>query len=59
MCVPHEDRLALFLYIFLNPYRARLCAPGERWPGYFCREEDWSWFNGELNSERPYPEWLL
>src|SRR5476649_1897110 len=26
---PEEDRLALFLYIFLNPYRAGLCARGD------------------------------
>ena len=56
---PDEDRLAIFHYIFLNPYRAALCATGDRWPWYFCREADWSWFKGELNTERPYPEWLL
>ena len=55
---PDEDRLALFLYIFLNPYRANLCARGDRWPWYFCREEDWAWFKGELDTERPHPEWL-
>ena len=27
---PDEDHLALFLYIFLNPYRAGLCARGDR-----------------------------
>ncbi len=56
---PDEDRLAPFLYIFLKPYRADLCATGDRWPGYYCCDEDWSWFKGELNTERPYPEWLL
>jgi hypothetical protein len=56
---PDEDRLAIFHYIFLNPHRAGLSATGDRWPWYFCREADWSWFKGELNTERPYPEWLL
>lgn len=56
---PDEDRLALFLYIFLNPYRADLCATGDRWPWYYCCDEDWLWFKEELNTERPYPEWLL
>lgn len=55
---PDEDRLALFLYIFLNPYRASLCSPGDRWPWYFCREEDWHWFSGLLDANHPYPEWL-
>ena len=54
-----EDRLALFRYIFLNPDRAGLCPTGDRWPWYYCCDEDWSRFKGELNTERPYPEWLL
>ena len=56
---PDEDRLALFRYIFLNPDRAGLCPTGDRWPWYYCCDADWSWFKGELNTERPYPEWLL
>jgi REP element-mobilizing transposase RayT len=55
---PDEDRLALFLYIFLNPYRAKLCALPERWPCFWCREEDWKWFKNHLEDERPVPEWL-
>jgi len=54
-----EDRIALFLYIFLNPYRAGLRARTDRWPWYFCREADWSWFKDHLEADRPYPEWLL
>ncbi len=53
-----EDRLSLFLYIFLNPYRAGLCARTDRWPWYFCREEDWVWFAPLLDQDRPVPEWL-
>jgi REP element-mobilizing transposase RayT len=56
---PDEDRLALFLYIFLNPYRAGLCATGDAWPWYYCRDDDWSWFSDLLAENRPYPEWLL
>ena len=55
---PDDDHLALFLYIFLNPYRANLCPRDERWPWYFCRDEDWAWFHGMLDADRPFPEWL-
>ena len=53
-----EDRIGLFLYIFLNPYRAGLCARTDRWPWYYCREEDWTWFKDYLDADRPPPEWL-
>lgn len=36
-----EDRLPVFRYIYLNPYRAGLVDIGRRWPGYFCADEDW------------------
>jgi hypothetical protein len=53
-----EDRLPVFLYVFLNPHRARLTTVDRPWPGYLCAEEDWCWF-GELTNERcPQPEWL-
>ncbi len=55
---PAEDRLPLFLYIFLNPYRAGLCSRTESWRWYYCREEDWAWFKDWLEAERPIPEWL-
>jgi REP element-mobilizing transposase RayT len=55
---PDEDRLPIFRYILLNPHRAGLCAREDRWPWYFCREEDCAWFKDQLDVERPYPEWL-
>lgn len=54
----YEDRLPVFLYIFLNPYRAQLLSPLEKWPGYYCAPEDWAWFESLTNSETPFPEWL-
>ena len=54
-----EDRLSLFLYIYLNPYRAGLCERAARWPWYYCRDEDWSWFKDYLHEDRPVPEWLM
>lgn len=36
-----DELLPTFLYIFLNPYRAHLCATVEKWPWYFCAPEDW------------------
>jgi putative transposase len=56
---PDEDRLSLFLYIFLNPYREGLCERSARWPWYYCRPADWAWFKGLLDEERPDPRWLL
>ena len=53
-----EDRLPVFLYIYLNPYRAKLISLTEKWPGYYCAAEDWAWFSPLTNSETPFPEWL-
>lgn len=55
---PEDERLALFLYIFLNPHRAGLCSKDGIWPWYYCCEEDWAWFKGLLDTDRPQPEWL-
>ena len=55
---PQEDCLPVFLYIFLNPYRAELVVPGQKWPGYYCAEEDWEWFQSLTDSGTPFPEWL-
>jgi REP element-mobilizing transposase RayT len=56
---PEEDLLPVFLYIFLNPYRADLAQPRQTWPGYFCSEEDWRWFGELTGASCPFPEWLL
>ncbi|HVU16880.1 MAG TPA: transposase [Candidatus Didemnitutus sp.] len=53
-----EDRLPVFLYLFLNPYQAGLIPTHERWPGFYCSPEDWSWFEPLTNMARPQPEWL-
>ncbi|WP_044891929.1 hypothetical protein [Opitutus terrae] len=55
---PNEDRLPVFLYIFLNPYRAKLVGANERYSAYFCRDEDWVWFEPLTNSSVPFPAWL-
>jgi REP element-mobilizing transposase RayT len=53
-----DDRQAVFLYIYLNPYRSGLIPADARWPGYYCAAEDWAWF-GELTDQGcPMPEWL-
>jgi putative transposase len=54
-----EDRLPVFLYIFLNPYRAKLIAADERWPVYYCAREDWKWFAPLTSSSCPSPEWSI
>ena len=54
-----DDRLPVFLYIFLNSYRAMLVPPQQRWQGYYCSPVDWTWFEPLTNSTHPFPEWLL
>lgn len=53
-----EDRLPVFLYIYLNPYRAKLVATGQAWPGYYCCPDDWAWFGVMTRNDLPQPEWL-
>jgi REP element-mobilizing transposase RayT len=53
-----EDVLPVFLYIYLNPYRAGLLSIEQTWPGYRCRAEDWQWFGPMTRASTPQPEWL-
>jgi hypothetical protein len=55
---PDEDRLPVFLYIFLNTYRASLLFSSEKWQAYFCSPEDQSWFASLTNLDTPFPSWL-
>jgi putative transposase len=53
-----EPLLPIFLYIYLNPYRAELCKTAEKWVDYRCCEDDWGWFRPLLDQDSPPPEWL-
>ena len=53
-----EDRLPVFLYIYLNPYLANLLPRNQQWPGYFCAEREWAWFGPLTDESMPRPEWL-
>jgi REP element-mobilizing transposase RayT len=53
-----DDRLPVFLYIFLNPYRAELLPADKIWPGYFCADSDWEWFGPLTQESCPEPPWL-
>ena len=53
-----EPIAAVLLYVYLNPYRATLCEGTDRWPWFYCREEDWAWFKDSLNADLPEPAWL-
>jgi REP element-mobilizing transposase RayT len=55
---PGEDWLPLFLYIYLNPYRAKLRSTNQSWPGYRCSKVDLDCFDPLTNCACPYPEWL-
>jgi REP element-mobilizing transposase RayT len=55
---PEEDRLPVFMYIYLNPYRKGLAGHDEFWPYFWCANDDWEWFQPLLRSDCPYPEWL-
>ena len=59
-CIRSEDDLLpVFLYVFLNPYRAGLAdANTEKWPYYFCAPDDWEWFGLLTREQMPFPEWL-
>jgi putative transposase len=54
-----EEVLPTFLYVFLNPYEARLVTAGEKWPWYYCAAEDWEWFEAMTSESLPFPEWLM
>jgi len=55
---PREDRLPVFLYIYLNPYRANLLPAGKIWPWFVCGEADRAWFMPMLDQGLPEPAWL-
>jgi putative transposase len=55
---PQENRLPLFLYIYLNPYRARLVPTDASWPWFVCGDRDREWFLPMLNKGLPEPAWL-
>jgi REP element-mobilizing transposase RayT len=53
-----EEVVPVFLYIYLNPYRAELLSPERIWPGYYCAPDDWKWFGALTCEAVPQPEWL-
>ena len=47
------------LYVFLNPYRAGLVSPRERWMHWWCPDSSVFRFTSRLNSdETPPAEWI-
>lgn len=55
---PKEERLHVFFYIYLNPYRANLLPSGNIWPWFVCSETDRLWFMPLLDRGLPEPAWL-
>jgi REP element-mobilizing transposase RayT len=56
---PREDRLPLFLYVYLNPYKARLISTGDVWPWFECGKEDTVWFTAFVHEGLPEPQWVI
>jgi len=54
-----ESVLPVLLYIYLNPYRKHLIESSERWPWFYCHEDEWRWFKDRLTDNLPEPDWLL
>jgi putative transposase len=52
-----EERLPIFLYLYLNPYRAGLVPAESDWPWFVCSSED-SWFRAYLGRLPLEPSWL-
>ena len=55
---PRDDLLPVFLYLFLNPYRANLIGSAESWQWFYCSPDDWLWFGPLTNERCAFPEWL-
>jgi putative transposase len=53
-----EPLFGIFLYIYLNPYRAALAERTARWPWFYCCDEDWAWFKDYLDADLPPLEWI-
>lgn len=54
----HDSPLPLFLYVYLNPYRAGLLSVEASWPWFLCGESDRQWFMPMLDKGLPEPTWL-
>ena len=54
----HDEELAVFHYVYLNPYRNGICKRDQQWPWFYCHDEDWRWMRNRLDRELPPPEWL-
>ena len=55
----NEDRLPVFLYIYLNPYKAGLVTKDQPGTGFYCAPADWGWFSELTDRELPFAEWLV
>ena len=55
---PDDSIEATIRYIYLNPYAAERICPTDPWPFFYCRPDDWSWFEPLTNSAQPFPDWL-
>lgn len=56
---PKESLENYALYIYMNPYRAGVCALGDTWPWWVCTLPQRFEFCGKLRSNgSPQPEWL-
>ena len=54
----NEPVLPVLLYVYLNPYRRTLIKMSERWPWFYCHEDEWRWFKDHLADSLREPAWL-
>lgn len=58
-CRPSDSIESYAFYVFMNPYRASLCAFHERWDGWLCTDRSRFSFLHHVPERDPIPsEWL-
>ena len=55
---PDDSVEGAIRYIHSNPHRDDLVKTSKPWPYFYCRLDDWSWFETLTDSGRPFPQWL-
>jgi putative transposase len=49
---------SVLMYIFLNPYRAKLITAAQSYPWFWLGTTESAWFQPQLDDHRPFADWL-